>query len=76
MGVTHKTDRQGSLTFTFQLARSLCIVSAAALAVQAIDGVHLDFPRVVISLEGQMVDKPHLVHARRILDLMARRESV
>jgi citrate lyase subunit beta/citryl-CoA lyase len=130
MGITHKTDRQGSLTFTFQLARSLCVVSATALGVQAIDGVYLDFrdteglkrdiesarrdgftgklaihpdqvgpineafipgaaeveraKRIVaafdaspdagvVSLDGQMVDKPHLVQARRILDLMARR---
>ena len=129
MGITHKTDRQGSLTFTFQLARSLCVVSAAALGVQAIDGVYLDFrdteglkrdiesarrdgftgklaihpdqvgpineafipgaaevewaKRIVaafaaspdagvMSLDGQMIDKPHLVQARRILDLMAR----
>jgi citrate lyase beta subunit len=27
----------------------------------------------VMSLDGQMIDKPHLVQARRILDLMARR---
>lgn len=133
MGITHKTDRQGSLTFTFQLARSLCVVTATALGVQAIDGVYLDFrdteglkrdiesgrrdgftgklaihpdqvgpineafvpgaaeiewaTRVVaafaaapgagvMSLDGQMIDKPHLVQARRILDLMARREAV
>jgi citrate lyase subunit beta/citryl-CoA lyase len=133
MGITHKTDRQGSLTFTFQLARSLCVVSATALGVQAIDGVYLDFrdaeglkrdiesarrdgftgklaihpdqvgaineafipgaaevewaKRIVaafaaspdagvMSLDGQMIDKPHLVQARRILDLMARREDV
>jgi citrate lyase subunit beta/citryl-CoA lyase len=132
LGVTHKTDRQGSLTFTFQLARSLCVVSAAALGVQAIDGVYLDFrdteglkrdiesarrdgfsgklaihpdqvgpineafipgaaevdwaKRIVaafaaspdagvVSLDGQMVDKPHLVQARRTLDLIARREN-
>ncbi|MFL6602326.1 MAG: HpcH/HpaI aldolase/citrate lyase family protein [Steroidobacteraceae bacterium] len=132
MGVTHKTDRQGSLTFTFQLARSLCVVSASALGVQAIDGVYLDFrdteglkrdiesarrdgfsgklaihpdqvgsineafipgaaevewaQRIVaafaaspdagvVSLDGQMVDKPHLVQARRTLDLIERRRA-
>jgi citrate lyase subunit beta/citryl-CoA lyase len=132
MGITHKTDRQGSLTFTFQLARSMCVVTATALGVQAIDGVYLDFrdaeglqrdiesarrdgftgklaihpdqvapinaafipgaaevewaQRVVaaftnspqsgvVSLDGKMVDRPHLVQARRILDLMARREK-
>jgi citrate lyase subunit beta / citryl-CoA lyase len=129
LGITHKTDRQGSLTFTFQLARSLCVVSATALGVQGIDGIYLDFrdteglkrdiesarrdgfsgklaihpdqvgpineafvpgaaevewaERVVaafaaspndgvISLDGQMIDRPHLVQARRILDLKAR----
>jgi citrate lyase subunit beta/citryl-CoA lyase len=133
MGITHKTDRQGSLTFTFQLARSLCAVTASALGVQAIDGVYLDFrdteglkrdiesarrdgftgklaihpdqvgpindafvpgaaevewaQRIVaafaaspdagvMSLDGQMIDKPHLQQARRILALMARREVV
>jgi citrate lyase subunit beta/citryl-CoA lyase len=132
MGITHKTDRQGSLTFTFQLARSLCVVTATALGVQAIDGVYADFrdaeglkrdiesarrdgftgklaihpdqvapinaafipgaaevewaQRIVaaftqsrdagvVSLDGKMVDKPHLLQARRILDLMARRGS-
>jgi citrate lyase subunit beta/citryl-CoA lyase len=125
LGVTSKTDQQGALTFTFQLARSLCVVTSAALGVQAIDGVHVNFRdatgltreaeearrdgftgklaihpdqvgpinaafqpsaaeiewarRVVsafagapdagvINLDGRMVDKPHLLQARRILD--------
>jgi citrate lyase subunit beta/citryl-CoA lyase len=125
IGVTGKTDQQGALTFTFQLARSLCVITSAALGVQAIDGVYTDFRdaaglkreadearrdgfsgklaihpdqagpinaafqpsaaeiewarRVVaafaaapaagvINLDGKMVDKPHLVQARRILD--------
>jgi citrate lyase subunit beta / citryl-CoA lyase len=129
MGITHKTDRQGALTFTFQLARSLCVVTATALGVQAVDGVYLDFrdteglkrdidsarrdgftgklaihpeqvapineafspgaaevewaQRVVaafaqapdagvLSVDGKMVDKPHLVQAHRILNLVAR----
>ncbi|HEY6483599.1 MAG TPA: CoA ester lyase [Steroidobacteraceae bacterium] len=124
MGITHKTDRQGSLTFTFRLARSLCILTAAALKVQPVDGVYLDFrdieglrrdvesarrdgftgklaihpeqiepihaallpaaeevhwarevvaaferaPHVgALSLNGQMLDRPHLAQARRIL---------
>jgi citrate lyase subunit beta/citryl-CoA lyase len=29
----------------------------------------------VVNLDGKMVDKPHLLQARRILDLMARRGS-
>ncbi len=132
MGITHKTDRQGSLTFPFQLARSLCVVSATALGVQAIDGVYLDFrdteglkrdiedarrdgftgklaihpdqvgpinqafvpgaaevewarrivaafasaPEAgVMSLDGRMIDKPHLFQAQRILDRVARVQS-
>lgn len=124
LGVTRKTDQQGALTFTFQLARSLCVITSAALGVQAIDGVYTNFrdaaglqseaesarsdgfsgklaihpdqvgaineafqpsaaelewaQRVVaaftaspeagvISLDGRMIDKPHLVQARRIL---------
>jgi len=125
LGVTSKTDQQGALTFTFQLARSLCVVTSAALGVQAIDSVYVNFRdaagltreaeearrdgftgklaihpdqvgpinaafqpsateiewarRVVsafaaapdagvINLDGRMVDKPHLLQARRILD--------
>jgi citrate lyase subunit beta/citryl-CoA lyase len=132
MGITHKTDRQGSLTFTFQLARSMCVLTATATGVQAIDGVYLDFRDVeglkrdiesarrdgftgklaihpdqidaintafvpgtaevewaqrivaaftttpqagVMSIDGQMIDRPHLIQARRILDLMSRREG-
>jgi citrate lyase subunit beta/citryl-CoA lyase len=129
MGITHKTDRQGSLTFAFQLARSLCVLTSTAVGVQAIDSVFVDFrdaeglsrdiesarrdgftgkmaihpdqvepinaafvpgtaevewaQRIVaafaaapaagvLSLDGKMIDKPHLVQARRVLDLMAR----
>jgi citrate lyase subunit beta/citryl-CoA lyase len=124
MGITNKVDRHGSLTFTFQMARSLCLVVASALGVQAIDGIYADFRdteglrrdaesarrdgfsgklaihpaqletihaafapaaaelewarRViaafaqstragVVSLDGQMLDRPHLVQAERIL---------
>jgi citrate lyase subunit beta/citryl-CoA lyase len=125
MGVTRKTDQQGALTFTFQMARSLCVMTSTALGVQPIDGVYVDFrdtaglqreaeearrdgftgklaihpdqvapinaaftpspaeiewaQRVVaafsqtpaagvVSLDGKMLDKPHLLQARRILD--------
>jgi citrate lyase subunit beta/citryl-CoA lyase len=125
MGVTRKTDQQGALTFTFQMARSLCVMTSTALGVQPIDGVYVDFrdtaglqreaeearrdgftgklaihpdqvapinaaftpspaeiewaQRVVaafaqspaagvVNLDGKMVDKPHLLQARRILD--------
>ncbi len=126
LGATGKRDAGGALTFTFQLARSACLLAAAALGVQAIDGVHTDFRdaaalqreleearrdgfsgklaihpdqigpinaaftpseaerqrarRVVAafaaaggagvaSLDGQMIDRPHLLQAQRILAL-------
>lgn len=121
-------DAAGALTPTFQLARTLCLLSAAALGVQAIDGVHVDFRdaqglarelvearregfsgklaihpdqvaainaaftpteaerayarRVVAafaaaggagvaSLDGQMIDRPHLLQAQRVLSQAA-----
>jgi citrate lyase subunit beta/citryl-CoA lyase len=124
LGALAKRDAGGALTFTFQLARTTCLLTAAALGVQAIDGVHLDFRdatglrreleqarrdgfsgklaihpdqiaainaaftptdaereharRVVAafaaaagagvaSLDGQMIDRPHLIQAQRIL---------
>jgi citrate lyase subunit beta/citryl-CoA lyase len=120
----------GELTFTFQLARATCLLTAAALGVQAIDGVHTDFRdagglkreltaarrdgftgklaihpdqiaainetftpseaeclqarRVVgafaaaqgagvTSLDGRMIDRPHLIQAQRILAAVSRR---
>jgi citrate lyase subunit beta/citryl-CoA lyase len=126
LGATGKRDAAGALTFPFQLARSACLLAAAALGVQAIDGVHTDFRdaaalqrelaearrdgfsgklaihpdqvapinaaftptqaerqharRVVeafaaaagagvASLDGQMIDRPHLLQAQRILAL-------
>lgn len=129
LGVAQKVDSAGLLTFPFQLARSLCVITAKALGVQGIDGVYVDFRNAaglkndieagrrdgfsgklaihpdqveaineafipaaaeiewakrvvalfvaspdagVMSLDGQMIDKPHLVQARRILDLAAR----
>ena len=129
IGALAKTAADGSLTPVFELARSLCLVAAAAAAVQAIDGVHADFRdtagltrevararrdgftaklaihpdqvpvinaafsptpeeverarRVVAafaaapgtgvtSLDGQMLDRPHLVLAQRVLALANR----
>lgn len=126
LGATGKREAGGALTFTFQLARSTCLLAAAALGIQAIDGVHTDFRdgaalqrelhearrdgfsgklaihpdqigpinaaftpteaerqharRVVAafaaaagagvaSLDGQMIDRPHLLQAQRILAL-------
>lgn len=123
-----KTEADGSLTLTFQLARSLCVVAAAAAGVQAIDGVYVSFRDLqglrqeadrarrdgftgklaihpdqvpvineaftptaeevehakrivdafaaapgagVLSLDGQMIDRPHLVQAQRLLEAAA-----
>jgi citrate lyase subunit beta/citryl-CoA lyase len=125
LGVTARVDSKGVPTLPFQLARTSCLLTAAALGVQAIDGVHVDFRdreglvrqaeaarrdgftgklaihpdqvdainaaftptqeeiaharRViaafaaapgagVVSLDGQMIDRPHWVQARRTLD--------
>jgi citrate lyase subunit beta/citryl-CoA lyase len=122
----------GSLTFTFELARSLCLLAAAAAGVPAIDGVCVEFrnndalireasracrdgfmgklaihpaqvgsinaafsPQAdeiarareviaafaaapgagVLSLDGQMLDRPHLLRAQRILERAARAEG-
>jgi citrate lyase subunit beta/citryl-CoA lyase len=124
LGASARHDASGALTFTFALARTTCLLAAAALGVQAIDGVHVDFRdaaglgrslaearrdgfsgklaihpdqvapinaaftpteaerqharRVVAafaaaggagvaSLDGQMIDRPHLLQARRVL---------
>ncbi len=124
LGARARRDAAGELTFTFQFARSSCLLAAAALGVQAVDGVHTDFRdaqglqgelanarrdgfsgklaihpdqilpinnafapspaereharRVVaafaatpgagvVSLDGQMIDRPHLLQAQRIL---------
>jgi citrate lyase subunit beta/citryl-CoA lyase len=130
IGALAKTEADGSLTPVFELARSLCLIAAAAVGVQAIDGVHADFRdraglerdvararrdgftakmaihpdqvpiinaafspsdaeveqarRVVAafeaakgagvtSLDGKMLDRPHLVLAQRLLARAERR---
>ena len=132
LGVLRRRDASGALTFTFQLARSACLLTAAALGVQAIDSVHVDFrdpqglareldearrdgfsgslaihpdqvPAInaafaptaaecaqarrivaafataggagVASLDGQMIDRPHLIQAQRIPLQVARTGS-
>jgi citrate lyase subunit beta/citryl-CoA lyase len=124
LGVLGRRDTSGALTFTFQLARASCLLAAAALGVQAIDSIHVDFRDAqglrrelddarrdgfsgklaihpeqvaainaafaptaaecaharrivaafaaaggagVASLDGQMIDRPHLMQAQRIL---------
>jgi citrate lyase subunit beta/citryl-CoA lyase len=43
LGVGAKRDATGALTFTFQLARTQCLLAAAALGVQAVDQVFTEF---------------------------------
>jgi citrate lyase subunit beta / citryl-CoA lyase len=130
LGAFSSRDAAGALTPAFQLARTCCLLAAAALGIQAVDGIHADFrdaqglqqelqaarrdgfsgklaihpeqiaainaafvpsdaerahaQRViaafataptagVVSLDGRMLDKPHLLQAKRIL-AMAQRE--
>lgn len=129
LGALGKTREDGSLTPVMELARSLCVITAAAAGVQAIDSVYTDFRdsagltgecararrdgftaklaihpdqvpvinaaftptaaeveharRVmaafdaapgagVTSLDGQMLDRPHLLLAQRVLELSGR----
>lgn len=132
LGASSKYDAKGELSFTYKLARSLCLAGAVAAGVQPVDGVFADFrddkglkaeaeaarregftgklaihpaqvaiinaaftpskdevrhaeaivaafeahPEAgVLSVGGRMVDRPHLVQARRVLERTAR-ESV
>jgi len=124
LGAAAKHDENGELSFTYKLARSLCLAGAAAAGVQPVDGVFADFrdddglaretaaaaregftgklaihpgqvaiinaaftPSAeeleqakaiiaafeaqpdagVLSVGGKMVDRPHLIQARRIV---------
>lgn len=40
LGASSKVDESGALTFTYQLARSLCLAGAAAAGVQPVDGIY------------------------------------
>jgi citrate lyase subunit beta/citryl-CoA lyase len=125
LGASSKYDKSGDLSFTYKLARSLCLAGAVAAAVQPVDGVFADFrdekglnseaeaarregftgklaihpaqvpvinaaftpsreevsqaeeivaafeaqPNAgVLSVRGRMVDRPHLLQARRVLE--------
>jgi citrate lyase subunit beta/citryl-CoA lyase len=129
LGASSKYDASGELSFTYMLARSLCLAGAAAAGVQPVDGVFADFgdedglraesqaaaregftgklaihpaqvavinaaftPSAedvasaeqivaafeahpdagVLSVGGKMVDRPHLVQARRVLERATR----
>ena len=124
LGASSKYDADGGLSFTYRMARSLCLAGAAAAGVQPVDGVFADFrdeaglraeaeaasregftgklaihpaqvdiinaaftPSAeevaharaivdafeaqpdagVLSIDGRMVDRPHLTQARRTL---------
>ena len=43
LGSSSKYDADGSLSFTYKLARSLCLAGAVAAGVQPVDGVFADF---------------------------------
>ena len=125
LGASSKYDESGELSFTYKLARSLCLAGAMAAGVQPVDGVFADFrdeeglrkeseaarregftgklaihpaqaavinaaftPSAddiahaeaivaafeahpdagVLSVDGKMVDRPHLVQAQRTLE--------
>lgn len=129
LGASSKYDASGELSFTYKLARSLCLAGAVAAEVQPVDGVFADFrdeeglmaeadaarregftgklaihpaqvavinaafsPSAeevrhaeeivaafeahpdagVLSVGGRMVDRPHLMQARRVLERAAR----
>jgi len=129
LGASSKYDTDGSLSFTYRMARSLCLAGAVAAGVQPVDGVFADFRNEkgliaeaaaasregftgklaihpaqvapinaaftpsaediahaeaivaafeaqpgagVLSIEGKMVDLPHLTQARRVLERSTR----
>ena len=129
LGASSKYDADGSLSFTYRMARSLCLAGAVAAGVQPVDGVYADFrdekglraeaeaarregftgklaihpaqvpvinaaftPSVeevrhaeeiiaafeahpdagVLTVGGKMVDRPHIVQARLVLERAAR----
>ncbi|WP_037503045.1 HpcH/HpaI aldolase/citrate lyase family protein [Sphingomonas jaspsi] len=43
LGASSKYDADGSLSFTYRMARSLCLAGAVAAGVQPVDGVFADF---------------------------------
>jgi len=132
LGAASKYDSKGELSFTYKVARSLCLAGAVAAGVQPVDGVFADFkderglkaeaeaarregftgklaihpaqvpvinaaftpskddirhaeaivaafeakPNAgVLSVGGKMVDRPHLVQAKRVLERASRSEA-
>lgn len=132
LGASSKYDSDGTLSFTYKMARSLCLAGAVAAGIQPVDGVFADFrdpeslrseaeaaaregftgklaihpdqvpvinaafspsrddivhaaaivaafeaePHAgVLSIGGRMVDRPHLLQARRVLERSRKEES-
>ena len=132
LGASSKYNADGELSFTYKMARSLCLAGAVAAGVQPVDGVFADFrdseglrseaeaaaregftgklaihpdqvavinaafspgaediayaeaiiaafeaePHAgVLSVGGRMVDRPHLLQARRVLERAATGDS-
>jgi citrate lyase subunit beta/citryl-CoA lyase len=132
LGASSKYAENGELTFTYRLARSLCLTGAVAAGAQPVDGVFADFRDAdglrfeaeaarregftgklaihpdqvavinaaftpsgddvrhaeeivaafeahpgagVLSVGGRMVDRPHLVQARRVLERSTQRDE-
>lgn len=130
LGASSKYDADGGLSFTYKLARSMCLAGAVAAGVQPVDGIFADYrnqegltsevraaaregftgklaihpaqvpvinaaflpakdeiaraeeivaafeanPEAgVLSVGGTMVDRPHLIQARRVLERATRR---
>lgn len=132
LGASSKYDANGELSFTYKLARSLCLAGSVAAGVQPVDGVFADYkdedglrteseaarregftgklaihpsqvPIInfaftpshddirqaeeivaafeahpdagVLSVGGKMVDRPHLIQAKRVLERAVRQEA-
>lgn len=132
LGASSKYDANGELSFTYMLARSLCLAGAIAAGVQPVDGVFADYKNEdglrteaeaarregftgklaihpaqapiinfaftpseddirhaeeivaafeahpnagALSVGGKMVDRPHLVQAKRVLERAVRQEA-
>lgn len=129
LGATTNREPDGTYAFTYRLARSLCLVAAAAMGVQPIDAAYVDFRDTeglareaatarregflgklaihpdqveiinaaftpdaaeverarrivaafaaapgagVLTLDGKMIDRPHLLQAQRVLEAAER----
>jgi citrate lyase subunit beta/citryl-CoA lyase len=58
LGAASKYDQTGELSFTYKLARSLCLAGAVAAGVQPVDGVFADF-RDLVGLRREAEEARH-----------------